>query len=143
VLSTDPAHAETQLTVGGYMKGGKEKKDKKYRSPYSGYSGSGCRSLTALTGRRPSVIPPGAWTAQPAWAPPRLDFGLVCSITSLAANESVLRVPVRLVDRNTTLGAKTPQDVLPGAVCGPKGAGRQLLAPEDGLCGRLADRYTY
>jgi hypothetical protein len=44
VLGTHPAHAATQLSVGGYMKGGKKKKEKKNRtthSGYSGYSGSG------------------------------------------------------------------------------------------------------
>jgi hypothetical protein len=41
VLGTHPAHAATQLTVGGYMKGGKKKNEKKNRTPNSGYSGSG------------------------------------------------------------------------------------------------------
>jgi hypothetical protein len=50
VLWTDPAHAETQLTVGGYMKGEKEKKGEEYRTPNSGYSGSGRYSFRRLRG---------------------------------------------------------------------------------------------
>ena len=76
-----------------YEGGEKKRRKQKYRTPYSGYSGysaPGRRSLRALAGRKPSVILPGARTAQLVWAPPRLDSGLVCSITSLAANESVL-----------------------------------------------------